>query len=146
MINRFDGEYRFLSNFFPSPIRYDGILYTTVEHAYQAQKTLDIGERRKIANLRSPFSAKKVGKVIMLRKDWHKVSLNIMYQLVLLKFTSHPELAKDLLATGEQEIVEGNDWGDTFWGKVDGKGLNHLGRILMRVRDELLLTQKAKSL
>lgn len=140
MIDRFDGEYRFLSNFWPAPIRYDGILYPSVEHAYQAQKTLDIGERKRFAAMRSPFTAKQAGSEVPMRLGWHKISLGIMYDLVRLKFRSHTDLGRDLLATGDQELVEGNDWGDTFWGKVDGKGLNHLGKILMRVREEMSLT------
>jgi predicted NAD-dependent protein-ADP-ribosyltransferase YbiA (DUF1768 family) len=60
-----------------------------------------------------------------------------MYGLVYLKFANHPELLKQLLATGDEELVEGNGWGDRFWGKVDDIGENNLGKILMGVRREL---------
>ena len=60
-----------------------------------------------------------------------------MYEIVLAKFTQNPDLKKKLLATGDEHLEEGNTWGDTIWGTVDGVGENRLGKILMRVRDEL---------
>ena len=137
MINRFDEEYRFLSNFYPAQIYYNKIWYPSVEHAYQAQKTLDETERYKISAMRSAGAAKRAGKDLKLRKDWHSVSLGIMYDLVKMKFQLDDALKTMLLSTGDQALIEGNTWGDTFWGTVDGKGHNHLGKILMRVREEL---------
>ena len=60
-----------------------------------------------------------------------------MYEIVLAKFTQNPDLKEKLLATGDESLEEGNTWGDTIWGTVDGVGENRLGKILMRVRDEL---------
>ena len=74
-----------------------------------------------------------------LRPDWEKVKNGIMEEIVCAKFTQHTDLAEKLLATGDRVLVEGNHWGDTFWG-VDtrtGQGENHLGKILMKVREEL---------
>lgn len=136
-IESFAGEYRFLSNFYPSPIRVDGLLYPTVEHAFQAAKTPDVGEKRKIAEARSPGRAKSLGRKVRLRKDWESVKVGIMKQLVLLKFRENPELEELLLATGDAELVEGNTWNDRFWGVCNGYGKNHLGKALMSVRAQL---------
>ena len=71
-----------------------------------------------------------------MRPDWEQVKTGIMEEIVRAKFTQHPELAALLLATGDTVLVEGNHWGDTCWG-VDtrtGRGENHLGKILMKVR------------
>ena len=75
MINRFDGPYAFLSNFFFSPIEYEGITYPTVEHAFQAAKTLNPIERQAIADLPTPGAAKRAGRQVTLRKDWEDVKI-----------------------------------------------------------------------
>ncbi|PWC98035.1 NADAR family protein [Azospirillum sp. TSO5] len=137
-ITSFHGQYRFLSNFEPVRISVGGITYPTVEHAYQATKTLDVAERRKIALLSSPGSAKKAGKWLLMRPDWDDVKVPAMTFLVMEKFWSHNHLATALLATGDAELVEGNTWGDIFWGVCRGEGENHLGRILMHVRDQMI--------
>ena len=85
----------------------------------------------------SPSEAKAAGRKIDLRSDWEEVKDKVMYEIVLAKFTQNPDLKKKLLATGDEHLEEGNTWGDTIWGTVDGVGENRLGKILMRVRDEL---------
>ena len=136
MIKEFQGKYRFLSNFWPAIVVLDGIAYTSVEHAYQAAKTLDPALRYEVQKLDKPGDAKRWGRKIKIRPDWEAVKLEIMYQLVKNKF-EEPLLSEKLLETEEEELVEGNWWGDTFWGIGNGKGENHLGKILMRVREEL---------
>lgn len=74
-----------------------------------------------------------------MRSDWEEVKLGVMEGLLREKF-SDPELRRKLLATGERELVEGNDWGDSFWGVCAGRGKNHLGRLLMKLREELRAT------
>lgn len=138
MINSFSGGYRFLSNFFFSPVVLDDIEYRTVEHAYQAAKTHDLAMRTRICLADTPGEAKRLGRKVVLRPEWETVKLDVMYWLVQQKF-SNPALKRLLLATGEAELIEGNSWGDTFWGVSKGVGENHLGRILMRVRDALRL-------
>ena len=134
VIDSFAGDYRFLSNFYPSPMRVDRVLYPTVEHAFQAAKTADAGEKRKIAEANSPGRAKALGRKVKLRKDWESVKVGIMRELVELKFRAHADLAERLLETGEAELIEGNTWNDTFWGVCNGHGKNHLGKALMEVR------------
>lgn len=136
MIKIFDGEYAFLSNFYECPVIYDGIKYANSEAAYHAQKTLSADEREQFTTL-TPSQSKKLGRKITLRPDWEDVKTQIMYEIVLAKFTQNTDIAAKLLATGDQELIEGNHWNDTCWGVCNGIGENRLGKILMRVREEL---------
>ncbi len=142
MISGFSGKYRFLSNFFSAPVKYEGVHYPTVEHAFQAAKTRDKGLRRVIRGLRSPGEAKRFGRRLALRSDWGKIRVKVMEDLVWDKFSGDQLLARKLLMTKDAELVEGNTWGDIFWGVCYGQGENHLGKILMRVRDRLRLQEK----
>ena len=135
MISSFRDEYFFLSNFYPVEIKLDGIVYPNAEAAFQAQKTLDVEERRKFSMLKNPVQAKRLGRKVKLRDDWEEVKLDIMTEIVSQKFLQHPHLVEMLLQTGDEELVEGNKWGDRFWGVCKGKGENHLGKILMKIRD-----------
>jgi N-glycosidase YbiA len=136
MIEHFEGEYAFLSNFWPAPVVLDRITYPTVEHAYQAAKAGDRLERERIAALPTPGSAKRAGRKVALRPDWERIKIGVMEDLVRRKFAD-PELAGRLLATGDEGLVEGNAWNDRFWGVCRGEGRNELGKILMKVRAEL---------
>lgn len=138
VIDSFEGEYRFLSNFFPiDPIPGgDTLYYPTVEHAYQAQKTTDLAVKRHIAGNKNPGYAKRAGQNVDLRPDWEEIKLDVMLRLLREKF-KQPDLRKKLLATGDAHLVEGNHWKDTFWGVYKGIGENHLGRLLMQVREEI---------
>lgn len=139
-IDRFREKYAFLSNFHPSQVGMDGLIYPTVEHAYQAAKTLNPGLRTAIRTAGTPGYAKQMGRAVKLREDWESVKLDVMLDLLRRKF-SHDDFRKQLLATGDATLIEGNDWGDHFWGMSgyhpNRKGLNHLGRLLMQVRSEL---------
>ena len=137
MIDLFTGKYRFLSNFFPRRVRYKGLSYRTAEHAYQCAKTEDVLDRQEIRRAETPGQAKRLGKKIVLREYWDDVKIEVMREIVTSKFTEDDDLREDLLATGDQELVEGNTWGDTFWGVYKGEGENHLGHILMEVRELL---------
>lgn len=136
-INSFAGEYSFLSNFYPAEVEWEGVLYPTVEHAFQAAKTIDTTERESVRLAASPVIAKRLGRQVTLRTDWDSYRLEVMEHLVRDKFTRHTDLGAQLLATENAELIEGNTWRDTFWGVYKGRGQNHLGRILMKVRDEL---------
>lgn len=132
-ITSFSGEHRFLSNFFPSRIRWAGIDWPTVEHAYQGAKTLNPAGRALIATAPTPGKAKRLGQKLALREDWDDLRVGTMRELLALKF-SIPELSRLLVATGTAELVEGNTWGDRFWGVCGGEGENMLGRLLMEIR------------
>jgi ribA/ribD-fused uncharacterized protein len=135
-ITWFRDEYDFLSNFYSAEIEYESVVFPTVEHAFQAAKTLDIDERRKIAAVREPGSAKRMGRRVKLRSDWEQIKVGLMRDLLRIKF-SNPDLAERLLATGSAELIEGNSWNDTFWGLCRGRGRNMLGQLLMEVREEI---------
>jgi ribA/ribD-fused uncharacterized protein len=138
MINKFDGtQHRFLSNFYLHPITWEGVRYPSTEHAYQAAKTVNPFLRREIAKDRSPGQAKRWGRKLKLRADWNEVKLDIMYQVCKIKFAPDSELAMRLIETYPHQLIEGNTWGDTFWGVCDGEGQNHLGKTLMTIREEL---------
>jgi ribA/ribD-fused uncharacterized protein len=142
-IAEFQGEYRFLSNFWPAAVLYEGIAYPTVEHAYQSAKSLDMNERRRIAALKTPAEAKAEGRKLKLRDDWETAKFVVMEDCVRYKFTHHDELRKKLLATGDATLEEGNTWGDQVWGVYQGQGENRLGKILMKIRAELRAVESA---
>ena len=139
-IDEFQGEYRWLSNFHVQDVLFKSVIFKSVEHAYQSMKTLDPVWAENVKNCATPGEAKKMGKKIKkmgkLRDDWEQVNLGIMEELVRCKFKD-PGLRSLLLATGEAELIEGNSWGDTFYGVCNGVGENHLGKILMKVRHEI---------
>ncbi len=146
MIKEFKGEYEFLSNFYSSWIELNGFAYPTVEHAFQAQKTLDEKQQKSIRLAVTPAIAKMRGRNATLRPDWEDIKISIMEDLIIRKFRI-PRLKKLLLATRDQELQEGNWWHDTFWG-IDtktGEGHNHLGKILMKIRAEILRNQEKKN-
>lgn len=130
--------YQFLSNFYEARVDYDGLAYGSNEAAFQAQKCMTEEEKAQFTEF-GPGKSKGMGRHVPLRPDWEEVKVGIMEEIVREKFNQHPELAERLLATGDKVLVEGNHWGDTCWG-IDtrtGKGENHLGKILMKVRAEL---------
>lgn len=133
MIDRFREEYEFLSNFFEDPFYFEGKFYMNAEAAYQAQKCIKEEYKDNFATL-SAKHAKILGRQVKLRSDWEEVKDQIMYEVVKEKFRTYA-LGTKLLATGDQELVEGNWWGDTYWGVCKGVGQNKLGKILMQVRD-----------
>lgn len=139
-ISEFQGEHRFLSNFWPvlgGIVDNQGVLHPTVEHAYQASKTLNYVTRVRISQLTSPGKAKRFFRHGPERADWELVKLGIMRNLLEQKFALGSKLALDLLMTGHAQLVEGNTWGDTFWGVCRGQGQNHLGNLLMQRRTQL---------
>lgn len=136
--NFHEEQYAFLSNFYEANVTYDGLTYGSNEAAFQAQKCLTSEEKQPFTEAR-PGKSKSMGRRVSLRPDWEAVKVGIMEEIVRAKFTQNPELAQKLLATGNKILVEGNTWGDKCWG-VDirtGQGENHLGKILMKVREEL---------
>ena len=136
MIDKFIDKYFFLSNYYIVPVTYNGLTFQSNEAAFQAQKTLNEGQRRKFTKL-APNKAKAKGRSVLLREDWEEVKDQIMYEICLAKFSQNEDLKEKLLNTGDEELVEGNTWHDTYWGVYNRKGKNKLGKILMRVREEL---------
>lgn len=140
-ITSFHGPYRFLSNFYPSRVFLDGQVAPTVEHAYQAAKTFDTKWRKSILSAESPGKAKQRGRMAELRPGWESIKEQVMLDLLLCKFSLSPDASKlgpMLLGTGSAHLVEGNHWGDDYWGECPlGNGRNRLGVWLMAVRGAL---------
>jgi N-glycosidase YbiA len=135
-ISHFRGPHRWLSNFWPAKVTLDGMEFSTVEHGYQAAKTLDMAVRAQIAVLPTPGEAKRMGRKLEVREGWDGMKLKVMEDLLLQKFAD-ADLRQKLLDTGDAYLEEQNTWEDFFWGVCDGKGENHLGKLLMATRNDL---------
>ena len=135
-----------------------GVTYPTIEHAYQAAKTEDIGVRERILLADKPGQAKRLARklikpaeqitatmcaagIVPLREDWDEFRLTAMMILLDRKF-ANPVLRGLLVATGDAKLIEGNSWGDEFWGctmhETRWHGQNHLGRFLMQIRERIV--------
>lgn len=135
-ITQFRGKWTKFSNYSLCSVWFDGHIYNSVEHAYQAAKSTDEATRREIRHCPTPNQAKKLGRTITIRPDWETIKVEVMRGLLKEKFAQEPERSL-LKSTGNAELVEGNWWGDVFWGVCDGKGENWLGRLLMEIRTEI---------
>ena len=133
-ITNFRGFYSFLSNFFNVKVSYRGHTFHNSEAAFQAAKCPDLVEDFTRISGRS---ARELGRHLPIRPDWEQVKEQVMYEVCLAKFTQNKHLAEALLATGDRMLAEENYWNDTEWGICAGVGQNKLGKILMRIRDEI---------
>ena len=136
-ITQFRDKYAFLSNFYSAPVYYQGIQFKNNEAAFQAAKCP--GRMEEFSRLSAP-DAKRLGRRVSRRPDWETAKFNIMDQICKAKFLQNPDLAWKLVETGSAELIEGNTWGDKIWGVCNGIGENHLGLILMDIRDDLNLS------
>ena len=142
MITSFEGKYSFLSNFYACQTEYHNVKYPTSEHAYQAAKTNNPIQREAIKNADTPDDAKRLGRRVEIKSNWDEIKDEVMYEIVLNKFKNKRMQAK-LLATENEQLVEGNYWHDNHFGSCYCKKClqkpkgNVLGKILMRVRKEL---------
>jgi ribA/ribD-fused uncharacterized protein len=139
----FRGKYAFLSNFYEAATEFEGVVYPTSEHAFQAAKSLHSGDREAIRNAPTPRQAKRMGKQVKLREDWEEIKYEVMLTCLRSKF-SRGDLRTRLLASWKEPLEEGNTWGDTVWGVVNGVGQNLLGKALMQVRDEIIVEEQKK--
>lgn len=135
-IDRFDGKFDWLSNFFPCKVEFEGLTFDNSEAAFQAAKCLNPIEKTKFVGLAAGKS-KRLGKKVQLRPDWEDVKIDVMRQVLKAKFGQNKDLAEKLIATGNAQITEQNGWGDSWWGVCRGVGHNHLGKLLMELRDNL---------
>ena len=116
-------------------------MYPTAEHAYQAAKVESPDLKTRIKNCHTPAEAKDFFETYNIKPDpgWTtEKKLIVMEEILMIKFGGkEPLLTRALLATGDAALIEGNTWNDTFWGVCNNTGENNLGRILMKVREEL---------
>jgi ribA/ribD-fused uncharacterized protein len=144
MIFGFQGKYRFLSNFYPAPIRIRGVRYPTSEHAFQAQKTQSTNLRILISRCKTPGEAKQAGRQVALDPNWDSIKQKRMLQILRVKFQD-PILRQKLIKTLPHKLVEANRWGDKYWGTdMRGNGKNKLGKLLQKVRLECLEEETSK--
>jgi ribA/ribD-fused uncharacterized protein len=156
-IDQFKGKHRFLSSFSPHSVEMSvyaflgrlpsepdaTLIYPTAEHAFHAHKTRLVIRRRAFTNpLITPGDAKRNGRKLKLRPDWEDIKLDVMYTVHYLKYYQHDDIRERLINTGDAELIEGNTWGDRFWGCTMRRGggwhgENHLGIILMQIREDL---------
>jgi ribA/ribD-fused uncharacterized protein len=134
---KFRDQYWFLSNMYPCSIFYRGTTWKSAEHLFQASKTTHITQRDWIAQSQNASEAKRRGRLVTLRDNWNTIRVPVMREVVTLKFSQNAYLLEKLRKI-DGTIVEDNTWGDKFWGKCNGQGENHLGIILMAVRDYLV--------
>ncbi len=136
----FFGKYRFLSNFHLCDILMpDGFTYPSSENAYMAMKTTDMGVRLALSAC-TPKEARKIGinpNKIKLDRHWEEMKLGIMEDILRVKFNL-PGLKPMLTATDPKYLEETNWWGDKYWGVCENEGENHLGKILMKIRQDLV--------
>jgi len=135
-VESFTGEFFFLSNMYPCRVVVDGMAYPSTENAFQAMKT-DNREERVSFQICKPKEARRLGRKLELKDGWEMKKIELMEALVRYKFTMYRDLTWALTQI-DGEIVEGNTWGDEYWGCCNGKGENHLGKILMNIRDDFL--------
>ena len=149
IINSFQGEYRFLSNFYITPIIINGKEYASVEHWYQSEKSSDQKQKEQIRLAPTPGVAKRMGSPkgisnfkIILRPDWDIIQIGIMLAGIDKKFDI-PEMKNKLIKTGDSILIEGNTWHDNFWGSCSCENCkkykkhNILGGLLMGIRSRL---------
>ena len=145
VISEFSGDYRFLSNFYPSPMTWGNQEYPTAEHVYQSCKTGDLEWSERIRLAPTPGDAKRMGQKVPIRANWERIKFNVMAEVTADKYAENPELAQKLVDTGTAFLIEGNTWHDQTWGDCrcprhnTEVGMNALGIILMRQRlDEVI--------
>jgi ribA/ribD-fused uncharacterized protein len=142
VIDKFKGDYAFLSNFYESPMKLDlgevGLFSIhNVEEIYQAAKAQTVAEARWVLKSQTPGIAKSRGRAVKMVPNWNDIKDSVMRMALDEKFKQNPDLAAKLVATGDAELIEGNHWGDTYWGICKGVGENKLGKMLMEIRDGL---------
>ncbi len=141
-IRKFRGEYDWLSNFYSVEIPYKGYIYPSVEHAFMSAKNESKEWKVFCSNKNYTASETKLaGRLITLVPNWDKIKIQVMKDCISIKFNQEP-LKTKLINTGDVKIIEGNTWGDSYWGFDENKqvGENYLGRIIMEFRDKLLVT------
>lgn len=148
VVAKFEGDHSYLSNFWEAPTIFsmaeETITFKTSEAAFQAAKfhaMKDIDKTRRrdyvrlVADAPTPAKAKYAGRSVDIDLDaWHNMRDDVMREVVFQKFLQHPELRIRLVETGCSMLVEGNTWGDKYFGRCEGKGYNKLGVILMECR------------
>lgn len=146
VIYGFFGPFRFLSNFHIVNIPYKGLVYPSTEAAYMSAKTTDESIKDKLTRSISPSESRRIGKTLVLREGWDDMRLEVMEEVSRIKYcqnTSESKQLREMLkATAPAVLVEANWWNDRFWGECQGVGESNLGKVLMKIRDEIIEEDK----
>lgn len=135
-IEEFRNDNFFMSNMYPCKIKLGSVVYECAEAAFQAVKLADKSQRKMFAGLDGKH-AKELGHKVKLRPDWENIKIDVMRWIVNEKFKQNPDIRMRLYRYAhDTELIEGNTWGDTFWGVCNGVGQNWLGRILMEYAEK----------
>lgn len=127
----------YLNNFYRARFFIYGRWWDFVEAPYQAEKTNVPEEQDAIWAAKKPREARDLGQKVTIRVHWDSIKRRTMKECVMAKFLQHPDLRKQLMETGTEELIEDSPV-DAWWGcGKDGTGRNELGKILMEIRDEL---------
>lgn len=142
VISSFRDDHAFLSNFYKATFIEGDKEFSNVEQYFQYAKAVMFGDTETatlILNNADPRNAKRLGKRVKNfdHSVWTDCALTVMENGLSLKFRQNHDLQAKLLATGVRQLIEGNEWGDTYWGVCKGRGENHLGKLLMSIRDSL---------
>ena len=134
--DKHDGGHPYLANDYPAAITLEEGEFPTIAHAYWALAATDMEVRHRIASASTGHEAQQITQGVSRRPDWNIVRLAIMLRLVREKFRQHPDLASQLIATGDGRLINGVDFSN-YWGDYRGNGRNWPGRTLEMVRAEL---------
>ena len=137
VISSFKGEYDFLNNRHKCSFVWQGIRYNNAESAFQASKHTDEADRKVISRMSTDKAVMKSWDCIP-SPEWEECKLDIMESILFAKFDQNPNLKKRLTETNDCILINDNNKHETYWG-VDlysWNGENHLGKILMTIRDK----------
>lgn len=135
--------YGVLSNLYKRAIAFEGEVFPTAEHAYQAGKARKPEVRQWLLNAPTPALVAMAAHNLYtwdIVPNWSQIKFDRMLEVLRAKFTQHEDLRRILISTGSARLVESGRVDNAVnrtWGEVNGRGLNKLGLLLMQVRDEL---------
>ena len=138
------------SNLYPRAVEFEGAVYLTAEHAYQAGKPAKKAVREWVLSAPNPALVAMAAHGLYswdVVPNWATVKFDRMRGVLFAKYRQHQDLRTLLLSTGESRLVEStktNNAVNRLWGEVNGKGENMLGKLLMEVRAELRKEENKK--
>jgi ribA/ribD-fused uncharacterized protein len=142
----YENEFYVFSNYSSFMLEWKGVWYPTSEHAYHSEKFDDELLKEEVRKCRSAHDSQKFANAHMdeQKEGWDSSKLGIMKEILHAKVAQHPYVLKKLIESGDKELIE-DSWRDDFWGWGPQKdGANHLGKLWMEVRSEILLKNKAR--
>ena len=141
VIGFYPREFYPFDNFSSFKVEWNGYLFSSVEEAYQAASFMGSDEElvEKIKKSHSAYEAQRIAYANRdkRREDWDDVKISIMEELLRLKIEQNPYVKKKLLQTGDYMIVEDSPKDDLWGWGPNRNGQNNLGKLWMKLREEL---------